>query len=62
LITFAGNESDELNQLIFYRKWAKVFVQRKEADGSITLYPEDQKELLDDCLKIKLFNTKPNEN
>jgi len=62
LITFVANENDELNQLIFYRKWDKVFIQRKEADGSITLYPEDQKELLEDCLKIKLFNTKPHEN
>jgi hypothetical protein len=51
-----------MNQVAFYRKWSRVFLQRKEADGSITLYPEEQKELLDDVLSIKLFNIKPSEN
>ncbi len=38
-----------------------AFTQRKEADGSVTLYPEDQAELFNDILSIKLFQ-KPSEN
>jgi hypothetical protein len=54
---------NSLNQLEIYKKWSKVFAQRKEATGEVTLYPEDQLELLHDILNSRLFNyTKINEN
>ncbi len=54
---------NSLNQLEIYKKWSKVFAQRKEATGEVTLYPEDQAELLHDILNSRLFNyTKINEN
>jgi hypothetical protein len=44
-----------LNQVSLYKKWAAIFAQRRDGDGSVTLYSEDQRALLDDVLSIKLF-------
>lgn len=56
------HEIELLNKVTLYKKWHGVFLQRRERDGSVILYQDDIKELLNDILDQKMINYKHNDN